>query len=116
MTTPISRNILGGVIDDEKVITITASVATCEAVDYQGSAGGEIYVPAGSSLTTLTFHVARKPEGTFHAAYDGEAPPAAVTLTVAAEQAYPIPDAIFGAGAFKMVGNTTGSVTVTLKG
>lgn len=116
MTTSISRNILGGKIDDEKVITITTSLATCEAVDYQGSAGGEIYVPAGSSITTLTFHVARKPDGTYHAAYDGASSPAAVTLTVAGGNAYPLPDAIFGAGAFKMVGDAAGSVSVTLKG
>lgn len=89
-----------------------------QQIRFSEYSGGEIYVPTGSPITSLTFYVAPKFDGTYVAAYDSSsmAAPAAIVLTVAAARAYPIPADLFGAGAILMVGNAAGTVYVTLKG
>lgn len=95
---------------------ITASASTTAEVDITDATSGTVFVPSGSSLTTLTFHVAPVLGGTYLAAYDDAATPAALALTnLGASKAYAIPAKVFGAAAFKMVGNTTGTVDISLK-
>ena len=113
----ISREIGRGNTSLGITVAVTASAATTGTIDFSEYAGGCIYVPTGSSLTSLTFHIAPKYDGTYLAAYDDSSlsAPAAVVLTVSAAKAYPLPACLYGAGAFKMVGDTTGTVYVTLK-
>jgi len=92
---------------------LTTSAGTTEAISIGNYASGEIFIPTGSSITTLTYHVAPISGGTFIAAYDAAA--AAVTQTVVAARAYPIPSALFGAAMIKIVVNAAGSVDVNLK-
>lgn len=95
-------------------MTVDASAASSStAVPYGLSAGGTIFVPTGSSITTLTFHVADSASGTMVALYDTDN--AAVTLTVAADRAYPVPDQCFGAPYWTVTGNAAGTVTVVTK-
>lgn len=94
-------------------VSVTAAVATTEEILFGSYSMGHIQVPAGSSITSLTFHTAEKKGGTYLAAqdYDGNA----IVLTVAAGKSYPIPLAISGAVAFKMVGDAAGDVAVPMK-
>lgn len=93
-----------------------STLANTKTIPFGGYAGGRIYVPAGSTITTLTFYDAPSEDGTFLASYDDAATPAAITLTVSAGKSYPIPPKLFGAGAIKMLGNAAGTVHVCLKG
>jgi hypothetical protein len=93
---------------------LTTSAATTPETDFLGVAGGTVYIPTGSTITTLTYHAAPQPGGTFLALQDSSG--AAVTQTVAAEKAYDMPAAVFGVGALKIVANAAGSVFLSLKG
>lgn len=73
---------------------------------------GEIAIPNGSSITTLTYYIA-SPSGTLFAAYDSTG--TAITQTVAADRAYPMPAALFGASRIQIRANAAGSVRVNLK-
>jgi len=97
----------------ELSVDITASAGTSATIAFRSFAGGQVYIPNGSGLTTLTAHVAQNPDATFEPAYDESG--TAVVLTVAADQSHPLPTALFAAGALKLVGNTTGTIAVTLK-
>jgi hypothetical protein len=94
-------------------LALTASLSTTPALAIENFASGEIFIPAASSITSLTFYVAPTSKGTFLAAYDAAG--SAVTMTVTAERAYPLPAAIFGASSVKMVANTTGTVIYNVK-
>lgn len=94
-------------------VTVDAAVADAELVEYQKYAGGSVVVPAGSSLTTLTFYVSHD-RATFVPLYDQDG--VAVTLTVSAECGYALPDALFGAPFFKIKGNADGVVSIFRKG
>jgi hypothetical protein len=93
------------------------TLASSTAVEYRGWAGGEIFIPAGTTLTTpLTWYAADDLDGTFLAAQDGTG--TAVTSTIAAGKCVPIPAALFGAGAIKALcgGQAAGTATMSLKG
>lgn len=109
-------------------VALTDALGTTEEVDYSNYSKGTIAIPSGSSITTLTFHVAVEmnsdfdgPERvgdtnssrTYYAAYSGAT---AVTMTVAAARAYDLPSTISGAAYFKIVANAAGTVHVCLKG
>lgn len=81
-------------------------------IDISKYAWGEIYIPNGSAITTLTYYTAY-PNGTYFAAYDSAG--AAVTQTVAADRSYPIPAAMFGASLIQIRANAAGTVHITLK-
>lgn len=95
-------------------IDITAAESTSVAIDIRTFAGGSIQIPVGSSITTITFYADHDAAGVFGAMYDNEG--YALALTVAAGRTYELPSAIFSVPYFKMVGNTTGTITVFLKG
>lgn len=92
-------------------VTIGTSIGTTTEINCESFTAGMIFVPAGSSITTLTFFVAPVKAGNYHALYDHNT--VAVVLTVAAGRAYPFPVATFGARALKLVGNVAGTVDIT---
>ena len=100
----------------EQTVSVATAVANSDPIPYEDSEFGTIHVPDGSSLTTLTFHTAEKTGGTYEPAYDDAATPAAVAITVAANQSHPIPSVLRGAGAHKITGNAAGTVILSLKG
>jgi hypothetical protein len=94
------------------------SAAATTGFDYRGFAGGEVYLPAGSNITQLSWYTS--PDGvTYAQKYDSGN---AVTSTIAAGQSCQIPLSLFGAAFLKAVvsgGNTAdssaGLSTFTLK-
>lgn len=98
-------------------VAVTASIGTCKAVDMREFAGGRVYIPSGSAVTSLTFYDAPNEDGTFVASYDDTlTTPLELKLTgLSASKSYPIPAKLFGAGFFKMLANDTGTVYVSLK-
>lgn len=101
-------------------LAITASSSTTATINKSGFVTGTIFVPAGSSLTGLTFFVAPHESmdgnsaGTFVQAYDDSN--AALALTVAAGRAYRIPLELAAAPFLRIVGDATGTIHVSLQG
>jgi len=96
-------------------ITLDSTLADSPAISYQR--GGNIIIPAASSITSLTFYHGDNPIGgasSYFACYDSDG--VAVTLTVAANRSYQIPDALFGCMWIKIVPNVDGEVTISMKG
>ena len=103
---PISREVAGA------SIAVTASSTTSATIDSSTSSGGLVVIPTGSGLTSFTWYASA--DGvTFVAAYDETG--VAITQTVAAARAYEIPASLFGARYLRIVGNTAGTVAVSLK-
>lgn len=98
-------------ISEQITLSITGTIGTCEELPFGSYAGGSIVV--GTGLTSLAFYGCNTPGGTYVPIYDSSN--AAVTRTVAADRGYAFPDECFGFRFIKMLGNTTGTVTVNLK-
>lgn len=92
---------------------LTTDVATNPVIDFRGAAGGTVFVPAGSSITSLTWYAAPDPEGDFLPLNDADG---AIVQTVEAGKAYDLPAACFGARALKVDPDAAGSIHVSLKG
>ena len=79
--------------------TVPTSVAvgttepTSDRIPYENHAGGQVYVPAGSSITLLTWYGSDDGK-TFYALYDGAAN-AVKSSGLAATYSCPIPDECF---------------------
>jgi len=102
-------------------LTLTNDISTTQALNYTGFSGGNIILPSGSSITSLTFYGSDKQDGSYAPVYDGTlAGPVAQTIVSIDASVHavgvPIPDACFGYAALKIVANTTGSALATLKG
>ena len=93
-------------------LVLTASAGTTPEIDYRDVQGGFLYVPDGSSVTTLTWHAAPALGKTYEPAYDESG---ALTTTVAANRAIRIPLALAHAGAIKAVSNAAGTIQISLK-
>jgi hypothetical protein len=94
-------------------VSVAAAVADSGAINYGDFAAGMIYIPSGSSLTTLTWHTSMVNDGPYLAAEDAAS--AALTQTVAAGQAHPIPVALNGARFLKITSSVAGEVGITMK-
>jgi len=94
-------------------VAVDTDIAASDRIPYGSFEAGEIHVPSGSSLTSLTWHSSH--DGTTYvAAQDAAGSP--VAQTVAAGKAYPMPAALAGCKWLKAVGNADGTVHLTLKG
>jgi hypothetical protein len=98
--------------------TATAGITSIDnstEIDIREFAGGGIAVGTLSNQTTLSYYVASEPGGTYYELCDREG--VAVTQAIDDGQAYPLPDELYGFGAFKVLAdNTALQVTVSLKG
>lgn len=95
-------------------VTVETTLASCEEIGFGSFAGGMIFVPVGSSITSLTWYAAESPGGTYLAANDEDGN--AITQTVAAEAAYQLPLALYGCRALKAFGDAAGTILISLKG
>lgn len=86
--------------------------ATSPEIDISKFASGEVVIPTGKTVVTLTYYIVQ-PTGVYYAAQD--ATPAAITQTVAADKAYPLPAALFGAARIQIRGNVADLIGITLK-
>jgi len=110
-------NEIGRRYDLLESVVLTADASGPE-IDFTQVSGGMIILPNGCSATEFTFHVGEKLGGTYEALYDTNN--VAVTMTVAADRAYPFPDECFGAHFIRIEisagGAATPNVDITLKG
>lgn len=81
-------------------------------IDISNYASGEVAIPNGLTMVTLTYYVAA-PSGTLYAAQDATG--AAITQTVAANKSYPIPSALFGSSRIQIRADVAGTVGIVLK-
>lgn len=96
-------------------VTVDTAVANSTAISYGDFEKGMVSIPAGSSLTTLTWHASGSEAGTYLPALSSAAVPVAITQTVSASKVYPIPVDLVGSRFLKITGNAAGVVGVTLK-
>lgn len=96
------------------VIAVDSVLADAAEIDISWAAGGGFILPTGETMVTLTFYVAEKKGGTYKQLYDKTN--AAISRTVAASRAYPLPDEIYGFPWLKIVGNADGTLYICLKG
>lgn len=107
---------------EREVTSVTVALTTSAGTTPQIAKGlyskGVIHVPAGSSITSLTFHAATESNGTYLPLYEerGSGATAACTRTVSAGKSYELPAAISGAPFIKIVADAAGSVTISLTG
>lgn len=96
-------------------VTATNVAATSPKIPFGASAGGILIVDAvASGATSITWHVAFGPELTPRPL---NADGAAVTTTIAANNAYTLPDALFAAPFIVAVTNAgTASFRISVKG
>jgi len=99
-------------------LAVGTAVGDSGEIGYGDFEKGMVFVPAGSSLTTLTWNSSLKSVndgGTYLPAFSSAAVPVAITQTVSASKVYPIPSDLWGARFLKITGNVAGVVGVTLK-
>lgn len=94
--------------------TLDSVVGDTPEIDWQGVKSATIYIPTGSTITTLTYHAAPKKGGTYLPLQTSAG--VAVTQTVAADKAYDMPASLAGCGAIKIVSNANGAVSISMKG
>lgn len=95
-------------------VSITTAVGTTASINFRGFRKGIVYVPASSSLTTITWHASATEGGDFEALYDDATTPSAVTTTVAADRAVPLPKELEGCAYVKGVGDAAETVKLSL--
>ena len=95
-------------------ISLDTAIGTTEEIPFENANAGTIHIPTGSAITTLTYHAAPAPGGTYLPLNDKAG--AAVTQTVAATKCYELPTAVAGCGALKIVVNAAGLVDLSIKG
>jgi hypothetical protein len=100
--------------NDQITVVVTTSQTTTPTIPYQGFSQGEVLVPSGTSITTLTWYVSND-DSTYYAAYDSAATPAAVTQSVGGGKGYPIPASLAGARYLRVKGDAAGTIYVSLK-
>ena len=96
----------------EEVAVALLTTSSSPEIDISHYSSGEVFVPNGTPIGTITWFTA-SPAGTYFAAYD--ATPAAITQTVVQNRSYPIPPALFGAAKIQARVDVAGSVRISLK-
>lgn len=95
-------------------IVATASGSTSPKIPYGAAGGGMIFVDSVAGATSVTWYACATPlDSAVPVNYDG----AGVTTTIAASNAYALPDGLFGAPFIVAVTNSgTATFRVSIKG
>jgi hypothetical protein len=88
---------------DVVTVDLKTAVGTTDAIDFRGFSKACAYFPTGASSTSLTLFAAPTIDGAYEALYDGAT--AVAALTVAADRAVVLPDAIRSVAFLKIVTN-----------
>ena len=96
-------------------IAVVATEGASKEILYGEYTSGMVHIQAASAVTELTWYVSPKAGGTYYVAYDYNG--VAVTQTVSHTKSYPIPLALIGNIAIKVVASVgaTGTIDVSLK-
>jgi hypothetical protein len=97
----------------QTTIAVGITVATSDEIPF-AFAQGKYFIPAGSSITLVTFYAAPIEGGTYTIMRD--ILNANITQVVSAGFNYEFPDEAFGAPWVKMIGDAADSVLVSFKG
>lgn len=92
-------------------LSIDSTLADSPVITFKGYTKAIIAIPSGSSITSLTYYVAPKSDGTYVQLYNSGG---AVSTTVAADRAYQLPSELEGIGFLKIVPNADGNVDLHL--
>lgn len=95
-------------------VTAATAVASSTTIDMQNFTQGEIIVPNGETVATLTFHVSHD-DSTYVAAMDTAGSPAAVTVAVDEDEGHPFPSELAGASYVRITGDVAGTLHVIKK-
>lgn len=104
-------------------LAVNTALNTTKSFLFDAYSGGMIFVPVGSTITTLTFYCSQAYDSIPFTALPLQGPSldyaiaagSPMVITVAAGKAYPIPQACFGAGTIAIVGNHAGNIDLLLK-
>lgn len=104
-------------VSDDTALAITTSRTTTGVLPYQGVCHAMVYVPNGSTITTLTFYPIFVVSGSdvipSTAAKDSSN--ATISLTVAANTATQMPLSLSAAKRIAIVGDAAGTIYVQAK-
>lgn len=95
-------------------LTLDDTLANTPVVNFSSASGGQIIIPSGSPITTLTYHTGYDTTVTFVPLNTSAG--VAVTQTVAAGKSYDLPAAVFGSALLKITVNADGAVVLVNKG
>lgn len=101
-----------------KNVTAGETEAASQAIPFGDRSGGMFFVPAGSSITQVTWYAAFEEGGVFLPAsgYENTLVAVAAVQTVAHTNAYQIPPCLAGARLLKAVADHAGVIDLCLKG
>lgn len=95
---------------DQATAFSVPATATGQGFSFGSFSSGEVRVPAGSSITSLTWYSGDTLSGPWYVCTDVAA------VNVAASQAAAIPPGCFGAKFLLPVGNAAGTINLDFKG
>jgi hypothetical protein len=90
--------------------TLTNNLNTTPQIDITNFSVGQIHIPAGSPITSLTFYAAPERDGTYLPLKTSTG--AAVTQTVAQNNAYDWPAPLAGCRFIKIVADNGATITI----
>lgn len=93
-------------------VALTDTLGTTQVIDKRTFVGGTIFLPTGSSSTSLAFYGAATEDGEFVALYDNT--PSAATLTVSDGNGYEMPDCIATVPFIKIVSDASETLPISL--
>ena len=95
-------------------LTLDSTLADTPVVDFDSASSGQIIIPAGSPITTLTYYTGYDTAVTFVPLNTSAG--VAVTQTVSAGKSYDLPAAVAGSALLKITVNADGAVVLINKG
>lgn len=93
-----------------QTVSLTTSINTTPAIDFNVFEAGLIVLPSGSTITDLDFYVCSEQSGTYIYI------PGADLTSLVAERAYQLSDKLVGAQYIKIVANAAGSAELMFQG
>lgn len=98
-------------------VSLNTATSTTDAIVLSYHVSGVIYIPTGSSITSLTYYASYDGGTTYLPLQEevGDGTTRACTRTVAAAKAYELPGAPAGATHIKITTNAAGTAYVSLK-
>lgn len=95
-------------------VVVGASEGAAGALDVRHAAGLQMHVPADVTGQDVAVYVSDAFNGTFVPLNDSAGDP--VTITIAALNAYDMPEAVYGCHFIKLVGEAAFTATILAKG
>ena len=103
---------MGQVYSDVGQYELNTTVGTTPEIDFRGFSKAVVYIPSGSSITSLAYHAAPVLGGDYEPLYDGDN--AVAANTVAADRAVVLPAAIAPVAFLKIVVDNKETLSISL--